>query len=250
MDDHTTTLRSLGYHQDTGDRWVHAGLQVRLVDPALMFSVEPSQVEAFHDDGLWSDLRPPPRPLMDAELGRVVVELELDWNGWLGTWLSPSGLHMTQRELEDLGAEALSELESQRLVWLEEHRRRRFAGCLGMGAMVLWLGAGWLLGTTLWLLGMAAIAVWSWMMRPQRWPPELNPEGPDPEAAVEEGRQMLGPEWAGVASIVAPIPVDTDHVHLLNLERTISLDAMSQHFTPEGFMRILNALVPLDEDVG
>ncbi len=250
MDTHTTTLRSLGYHRDGRDEWIHAGLQVRLVDPELLFSVEPGQVESFHDERLWSDVRPRPRPLMEAELGRAVVELELDWNGWLESWLSPSGLHLAQRDLESLGEERLRDIETRRRAWLKEHAQRRLAGCAGMAAMIVWMGVGWLLGTTLWILGMALIAVGSWLMRPVPWPAEINPDGPDPEEALERGRQMLGPEWDGVARIVAPVPIDRGHVRLLNLERTISVEVMQERFTPEGFVHILHALVPLDEDVG
>ncbi len=252
MEDPTTRLRALGYHQDLQERWVHGRLGVWLMDPALLLGLDPDEVTAFHDEHFWADLQPAPRPLMDAELSRAINQAELSWNGWLGNWSSPSGLTLTLQDVEDLGPEGLQTLENQRLEWLAEHSRRRMAGCAGMGLMITWLGIGWAIAgsVTVWLLGMALIAIGSWLTRPSPWPSELDPEGPDPEVALKEGQAMLGEAWHSVALLIAPIPVDTDHVHFLVLERTIALAALHEHFTPGGFMRILHAVEPLEEDLG
>jgi hypothetical protein len=249
MNELHTRLRGLGYHQDLQGRWVHGGLALWLMDPDLLLQLPPEEVSAFHDSAIWADLRPAPRPLMEADLSRVINDLEMTWNGWLATWISPSSLQLTQADLTELGPQGLASLETQRLEWLEEHGRRRFAGCAGMGAMILWLGVGWAIAgsVTVWLIGMAVIAVGSWLMRPVPWPAELDPDPPNVEEALTVGREMLGPDWQQTSLLTSPIPVDTDHVHFLRLERTIAVDALLAHFTPGGFMRILHAVEPLDE---
>ena len=249
MDDPTTRLRALGYHKDLQDRWIHEVLQVWLMDPALLLELEPTQVEAFHDPEVWVQVRAPARPLMDADLHRAVTQADLSWNGWLGQWSSPSGLQLTQQDVEELGVETLSTLEQRRLTWLAEHGRRRFAGCTGMGVMILWLGVGWAIAgsITVWRLGMAVIAVASWLLRPVPWPEELDPEPPSTEERLTTGRELLGPEWHGVALLTAPIPWDGGAVHMLSLDRTITVSRLHEHFTPDVFLRILHALEPTDE---
>ncbi len=249
MDAQTTRLRALGYHQDLQERWIHPDLDLWLMDPAMLLEIDTDQVDAFHDPVVWADLRPPSRPLMDAELGRAVVQAGLTWDGWMGHWSSPSGLQLTQPDVEALGAEALPELETRRLAWLAEHSRRRLAGCTGMAVMILWLGVGWAIAgsVTVWLLGMAVIAVASWLFRPVQWPSDLDPDPPDNEARLTAGREALGPPWYPVAMLTAPILWDSDHVHLLTLGRTIAVDALHERFSPDVFLRILHCLEPIDD---
>ncbi len=249
MDTDNTRLRQLGYHQDLEGRWVHPDLSAWLLDPVLLLETEPAQVDAFHDPATWADIREPARPLMEADLARAVNQAELIWNGWLGHWQSPSGLQLPQPDLERLGGEALSALEQQRLAWLAEHSRRRLAGCAGMGAMILWLGVGWAIAgsVTVWLLGMAVIAVGSWLLRPVPWPQGLDPDPPDNEHRMVAGREALGPAWHAVALLTAPVRWDSDHVVLLTLERVIAVEHLHDTFTPEVFLRILHALEPIDE---
>lgn len=249
MDDPTTRLRALGYHQDLQDRWVHPVLNLWLMDPALMLELPVDQVDAFHDEAVWAQVREPARPLMDAELSRAVNQADLTWQGWVGHWSSPSGLQLTQADIEHLGVETLSTLEQRRLAWLDEHGRRRFAGCTGMAVMILWLGVGWAIAgsVTVWLIGMAIIAVASWLTRPVPWPPELDPDPPPNEAILDLGRETMGPDWHGVALLTAPIPWDGDQLHLLTLARTISVTSLHEHFTPDVFLRMLHALEPIDD---
>lgn len=250
MDETTTRLRQLGYHQDLDGRWLHGALGVWLVDPEQLLALPREPVEAFHDEALWPALRPAPRPLMDAGLSHAAIQAELVWDGWLGTWSSPSGLVLGQPDLARLGAEGIAALETARSAWLAEHGRRRVAGCTGMAVMIAWLGAGWMLAgsVTVWLIGMAVIAVGSWLTRPVPWPAELNPEPPDTRALFDAASDRLGEAWHAVVRLTAPILADADHLHLLGLDRSIAIDTLLARFTPDDFLRILHTLEVLDED--
>jgi uncharacterized protein (DUF2267 family) len=66
---------------------------------------------------------------------------------------------------------------------------------------------------------------------------------------LERGAEMLGEGWKDFAKAAAAIAIDSDHIHMMNLDRTISVDALKRHFSPEGIMKILHWMVPIDESL-
>ena len=132
--------------------------------------------------------------------------------------------------------------------WQSGHDRRLMGSCLGMLAMVLWLFGGWLLGLSVWLGGMAVIAVATWLIRPRKRPDvlfgdldiDLVPK------ALEAGRDALGEGWEDIANSVAAIPLWGDYVRLSVLERNVSIQRLKQAFEPSEIARILHTVAPVD----
>ena len=241
-------LRALGY-VNLHDRWVNASLRIWTPTPSRLLACDDEQLDAFHAPETWSDIRAPQRPHLPPDLTRAARELELRWFGWLDAWFFPSGAGISARELEQLGADGLRGLTERIAEFHRDNDTKKRAGCVGLAMMFFWLVAGWQWGSTAWLLGMATIAVGSWLFRPMRATPELwgGVREVTAQDALRRGRDLLGEEWSEVAYITAAIPAEEGHLHLMNLEQNISIANLRGLFTPNGIKEILHNLVPIDE---
>jgi hypothetical protein len=154
-------------------------------------------------------------------------------------------------ELERIGPAGLNKLVERYMSFHKENHRRKQIGCFGVCVMFFWLVGGWQWGTDVWLLGMAAIAVGSWLFRPIMEPPDLwgDVTEVNTQEFLERGAEMLGEGWKDFAKAAAAIAIDSDHIHMMSLDRTISVDALKRHFSPEGIMKILHWMVPIDESL-
>ena len=243
-------LRRFGYLLDRQDRWVHPRFGLECQDPEALIAC--SEVEAFHDAEVWADeVQPRQRPSLEPELARVVRDYELEWDGWLEAFETGNGdVYVTLEELEDMGAAGFREVMEQATGWYDKHAMRTLGGCLGLGVMLLWLALGWMAGTVWWLLGMAAIAVVTWLVRPRSRPRSLW--GPiDParfEKALEEATGRLGDEWEPVLLRCGALPAGPEHLRLNVIRRTIRTDVLRRTFSPDGLAAILLTLAPVEDD--
>ena len=244
-------LRQYGYAQDAQDRWVHPDFGLECQSPEELLKLDQDLLERFHAPLTWADqLRPIERPPLPADLQRLVREHELLWDGWLEAFEAPGGnVYITTLDMERLGAEQLN-LVLLRIEAFQDKRALRVVGsCLGMAVMLVWLAAGWLLGVPAWLIGMAVIAVATWLIRPKRMPEGMW-AGIDQEIwehAVDEARDMLGEDWDELALATGALPIDEEHVHLSVLRRSIALETL-WGFETEGFSRVLACLAPIEVD--
>lgn len=245
-------LRRFGYLLDREDRWVHPRFGLECQDPEALLACDPEELERFHDDSVWADeIKPRARPTMDADLGRAVREHELEWDGWLEAFETGNGdVYISMDELEALGAEGFVQVMDDATSWYDRHAMRTIGGCAGLGVMVVWLALGWLAGTVWWLLGMAAIAVVTWVGRPRPRPKDLW--GPiDParfEHALERAAEQVSEEWESVLLRCGALPVGDTHLRLNVLRRTIRSDVLMSTFTPDGLGTILLTLAPVEDD--
>jgi len=244
-------MRSLGYIVDTDDRWIHPGIGVWVPQPHSLAECERSELDAFHDREIWANLDKPDQPYLSPDVGRAAREHQMQWYGWLDVWFFPNGAGLMTEELERIGPTGLNSLVERYTTFHKENHRRKQIGCFGVCTMFFWLVGGWQWGTDVWLLGMAAIAVGSWLFRPIMEPPDLWGEVTEvnTQEFLERGAAMLGEGWADFARATATIPIDSDHVHMMNLDRTIAVDALKRNFTPEGILKILHWMVPIDDDL-
>ena len=244
-------MRELGYIIDTDNRWIHPGIKVWVPKPHAMAECDHSELKAFHNREIWANIQKPDQPYLSPDVGRAVREHHLQWHGWLDVWFLPNGAGLMTEEIERIGAHGLNALIDRYVSFHKENHRRKQAGCLGMFLMFFWLVGGWQWGTTAWLLGMGAIAVGSWLFRPITEPPNLwdGVEEVNTQEYLQRGAEMLGEGWDEFARITAAIPIDSDHLHMMNLDRTISVDALQRNFTPKGFLDILKWMVPMDENL-
>lgn len=245
----TGLMRELGYIVNTDDRWIHPWLKMWVTNPQSLAQCDRDQLEAFHSEDTWAPLEKPQQPYLSPDLGRAVREHKLQWFGWMDVWFLPNGAGILTDELERIGAHGLNELISRYMSFHQENHRRKQAGCVGMFAMFFWLVGGWQWGSEVWLLGMALIAVGSWLFRPIMEPPDLWGEVHEvnTQEAMEQGALMLGEEWKEFARATAVIPLDSDHIHMMNLDRCISVEKLQRHFSPEGILSILKWMVPVDD---
>lgn len=218
-------------------------------DPEALESC--SEVEVFHDESVWVDLSPRPRPSMDPEIARVVRDHELEWDGWLEAFETGNGdVYVTLAELQDLGPEGFDALMEGATGWYDRHAMRTLGGCLGLGVMFAWLAAGWLAGTVWWLLGMAAIAVVTWMIRPRSRPGDLW--GPIDTGrfgkALERAAEGFDEAWEPVLLRCGALPVGEEHLRLNVLRRSVRAETLRERFTPDGLAAILLTLAPVEDD--
>jgi hypothetical protein len=244
-------LRRFGYAQDAEDRWVHRDFGLECQDPAALLALPEALLLRFHDPLSWADhLRPAERPALPAALQRLVREHELIWDGWLEAFEAPGGnVYVSVEEMERLGAERLDEVLSRIEVFYDRRAMRLLGSCSGMGIMVLWLAGGWLVGVPGWLIGMAIIAVGTWLLRPRRMPESMW-AGIDQEVwerAVDEAREMVGEDWDDLALATGAVPVDEEHVHLTVVGRTIALETLWT-FDAEQLNEVLSTLAPIEVD--
>lgn len=248
MEARSRWLRSLGYVLDGHDRWIHPTLKVAALRPELLEECEPDQVSAFHDAGSWQSLDETPKaPHLPGPVMRAAREQGLTWRGWMGAWETPAGVFLATSDLLALGAEGLRRRIERWRRWRSERSLRSLAACLGMGAMVLWLVTGWMAGPSSYLLGMAAIASVTWVLRPQPAPDDLW-AGLDTgllERRLAQARDLLGPAWSTLA--YETVAVDDERLYFTSLDRLIRLRTLRERFTPEGLQAILEVLVPLSE---
>lgn len=242
-------MRALGYVVDTDDRWMHPGIGVWVPQPQALADCDRAELEAFHDREIWAKIEKPKAPYLSPDVGRSVREHEMQWFGWLDVWFFPNGAGLMTEELERIGPTGLKALVDRYTNFHQANHRRKQIGCFGVCTMFFWLVAGWQWGDDVWLLGMAAIAVGSWLFRPIMEPPDLWGEVTEvnTQEYLERGAAMLGEEWASFARATAAIPLDSDHIHMMNLDRNISVDALHRHFSPEGILKILHWMVPIDD---
>ncbi|MCB9794996.1 MAG: hypothetical protein H6741_20035 [Alphaproteobacteria bacterium] len=235
---------------DNHDRWIHPRIGLAAPRPELLGDCDAQQLADFHDPQLWLDgERGPAPPHLEPELQRAVTAQELDWDGWVGAWLGPREVPFTLRDLQRLGAEGLERQLGRYHAWRSAQSVRTLVSCVGMGAMFVWLLTGWLLGVDVYLGGMAAIALVSWLWRPRSMPDglweglDLDHVGRAQDAAIER----LGEAWEPVLEAVETVLTPDGRLHMRALDRTISADALKEHFTPDGFIGILEVLIPVDE---
>ncbi len=243
-------LRRYGYAQDPEDRWVHRDFGMECQDPEALLALPEALLQRFHDPSTWADeLRPVERPPLPAELQRLVRDHELLWDGWLEAFEAPSGnVYVTVEDMDRLGADQLSQVLGRIDTFYDARSVRLMGSCLGMAIMLIWLATGWMLDVPAWLVGMAVIAVGTWLIRPRRMP-EAMWAGIDQEIwehAVDEAREMVGEDWDEVALSTGALPVDEEHVHLSVLQRTIALEQLWS-FEVEPFTRILGTLSPIED---
>ncbi len=240
-------MRALGYVLDSEDRWVHPSLKLEAQDPQELLACDPDELERFHDGSLWEKVEPKPRPPLDSELAGRVVRLELNWDGWLGAWELQDGVYAGHDDLLAMG-ETLETTLSGLRTWQHGHDRRLLGSCMGMGVMLLWLVFGWLFGLSIWLGGVAIIAIVTWLMKPIKRPDALfgSLEVDMIPKALAAGRDALGDGWEEIADAVAAIPLDAEHVRLAVLERNVAIQRLKASFEPDGLARILHALAPAE----
>ncbi|HJN75036.1 MAG TPA: hypothetical protein QGF58_14000 [Myxococcota bacterium] len=245
-------LRRFGYLLDREDRWVHPIFGLKCEDPEALLACDPEQLEDFHADRVWADgVQARARPAMAPEISTLVRDYELEWDGWLEAFETGNGdVYVTLEELEDMGPEGFREVMNGATAWYDRHAMRTVGGCAGLGVMVLWLALGWLTGVVWWLLGMAAIAVVTWMIRPRPRPKTLW--GPiDParfESALEEATERVDEEWEDVLLRCGALPAGDDHIRLVVIRRTIRTDVLVSTFDPDTLAAILHTLAPVEDD--
>jgi len=243
-------LRALGY-MNLHDRWVHPALRLWTPNPSSLLKCDKRQLDRFHDRDTWVDIPAPDKPFLSPEVGRVVRELQLTWFGWLNAWFFKSGVGILTEEIESLGGDGLKQMVSRFENFHKENQTRKQVGCFGLAFMFFWLVGGWQWGSNAWLLGMATIAVGTWLFRPIAETPDLWGEINEVTAqdALKRGRELLGEEWSEFAYATAAIPIDEEHLHLMNIEKSIAISSIRSHFTPDGVSRILKWLVPVEDDL-
>ena len=242
-------LRALGY-MNLHDRWVHPSLRLWTPDPKSLLKCDKEQLEVFHNSETWVEFSAPDKPFLSPDVGRVVRELQLTWFGWLDAWFFKSGVGIRTNEIESLGGDGLKQMVARFESFHKENQTRKQVGCFGLALMFFWLVGGWQWGPNAWLVGMAAIAVGSWLFRPIAETPDLWGEINEVTAqdALLKGRQLLGEEWREFAYATAAIPIDKEHLHLMNIEKNIAISSVRRHFTPDGITLILKWLVPIEDD--
>lgn len=241
-------MRGFGYVLSPDDRWVHPrfALECQDVDALLQCT----NLDAFHDNATWADdIQPTQRPPLPPDVNRAVQQWGLTWDGWVGAFETGNGdVYVTPEELEALGGDGFDQIMQATTAWYDRHAMRTVGGCAGMGVMLLWLVLGWLAGTVAWLLGMAAIAIVTWFVRPRGRPQDLWGEGVDPyryEGLLEAATARFDEEWKEALMTCGAIPSGDDHLHLIVLQRTISDASLVSSFAPDDLLAILKNLAPV-----
>ena len=167
-----------------------------------------------------------------------------------GSWYLPSGAGVRHADLLALGAAPFGAILDGLDTWQEKNQLRKSCGCLGMALMVTWLFSGWHWGSVTWLLGMALIAAGTWLGRPLPFPDALW-EGIDEfdiQEALAPAREALGPAWKEVAELTGAVLLDKEELYLMNLDRSMRVESLLEHFEPDSFLNLLHLLHPLEAD--
>ena len=248
MDPDHQRLRALGYLLDEENRWIHPWLGAWLPAPEKLLALPQEQLETFHSDTHWLNRQEPPRPALEPDLLALVGTRKLHWYGWLEVWYLPSGAGVRHEDLKSLGADRMRSLLDGLDEWQERNQLRKSCGCLGMALMVIWLFTGWQWGSVTWLLGMALIAVGTWLGRPLPFPEGLweGIEEFDIQQALLPAREALGPAWEEVAELTGALLLEEEELYLMNLDRSVRVDSLMEHFEPDNFLHLLHLLIPLE----
>lgn len=244
--DETSRLEALGYRRGEDGQWAHEALGLRLVDPDHLLAQPQEALAPLHDPGRWALDLPEPRPPEDPALAEAIERCGLIWEPWPGAWQTPDGALLTHAELAALGPAALHGIADQQAAWRREQEVRNRGGCLGLGAMTLWLLVGWSLGTWIWLAGMAVIAGVSWRYRPLKARPDPfeGVEGIDLEALMDRAAAQLPPGWQDLPVLTPVLPAADGHVYLPQLWAAIRADSLTG-FDRAAFEALVGSTVSL-----